>query len=96
MRRSRCFVLDLSLNLRDSYSVKTKAYSYAFYVYASSLHLLYIEFCISDDAKVIHFILRIKKNRSYLPKIRNIFFQELDLALGDGDSGRLCPQKQFT
>ena len=26
-----CFVLDLSLNLRDSYSVKTKAYKNAFY-----------------------------------------------------------------
>ena len=31
MRRSGCFVFDLSWNLRDSYSVKTKAYKNAFY-----------------------------------------------------------------
>lgn len=30
MRRSRCFVLDLSISLRSSSTVKTKAYSYAF------------------------------------------------------------------
>ena len=30
MRRSRCFVLDLSMSLRSSSTVKTKAYSYAF------------------------------------------------------------------
>ena len=31
IERSGCFVFDLSLNLRDSYSVKTKAYKNAFY-----------------------------------------------------------------
>ena len=31
MRRSRCFVLTISLKLRSSYGVKTKAYSYALY-----------------------------------------------------------------
>ena len=30
MRRSRCFVLDLSMSLLSSSTVKTKAYSYAF------------------------------------------------------------------
>ena len=34
--RPRCFVFDLSLNLRDSSTVKTKAYSNAFIVNASS------------------------------------------------------------
>ena len=41
MRRSRCFVFDLSLNLRDSYSVKTKAYKnalYHMYVCPTSAH----------------------------------------------------------
>ena len=36
MRRSSCFVLDLSLNLRDSYSVKTKAYKNAFTICMSA------------------------------------------------------------
>lgn len=33
--RLRCFAFDNQLNLRDSYSVKTKAFSNAFYVYTS-------------------------------------------------------------
>ena len=36
MRRSRCFVLDNFVELPDSYCVKTKAYSYALYVYMSA------------------------------------------------------------
>lgn len=35
IRRSRCFVFDLPLKLRSSQIVKTKAYSYAFYIYVS-------------------------------------------------------------
>ena len=36
MRRFRCFVFDNPKSVRSSYSVKTKAYSYAFYVYVSA------------------------------------------------------------
>lgn len=36
MRRSHCFVLDNFVELPDSYCVKTKAYSYALYVYMSA------------------------------------------------------------
>ena len=72
MRRSRCFVFDLPLNLRDSYSVKTKAYSYAFYVYASSLHLLCLEFCLSDFAKVVYFIFILNTKADYLQRINKI------------------------
>lgn len=36
--RSRCFVFDLSLNLQDSSTVKTKAYSNAFIVNATLTH----------------------------------------------------------
>ena len=35
MRRSRCFVFDQSFEFARFYYVKTKAFSYAFYVYVS-------------------------------------------------------------
>ncbi len=55
--RSRCFVFDLPLNLRDSYCVKTKAYSYAFYVYVSAPPLPNRAFSMDADmAKLKKFL----------------------------------------
>ena len=66
MRRSRCFVFDRQLNLRDSDTSKPKRTVTPFYVYVSSLHFLYIELCLSDNAKVIYFVLSIIIMNDYL------------------------------
>ena len=57
MRRSRCFVFDEQMKLRSSQNVKTKAYSYALYVYMSAQPLpIGASGMGLDDAKVIFFI----------------------------------------
>ena len=61
--RSRCFVFDLPLNLRDSYCVKTKAYSYAFYVYASALPLPNRAFSMDSDIAKLSFFLQTSHSR---------------------------------
>ena len=46
MRRSRCFVLDLSMSLRSSSTVKTKAYSYAFMYINVMLPIKHLELSV--------------------------------------------------
>ena len=59
---SRCFVFDKQLNLRDSYDVKTKAYSNAFSIFMRPTHHLPTggfqhEF---DETKLLFFYIRQK------------------------------------
>lgn len=56
---SRCFVFDKQLNLRDSYIVKTKAFSNAFYMYVPCPLSTPGAFCRCMTMQMYKFILRI-------------------------------------
>ena len=62
MRRFRCFVFDNPKSVRSSYSVKTKAYSYAFYVYVSACLCPHMSFQQALDIAKIQKIIGSQNN----------------------------------